>query len=116
MTSEKPASKIYINRIYLLSLSQLLMLSSRNGGFSEASCLISSVVKRPRMAGPREKLYLPSKYLYQVLIAAESFILFPARGCMLCILAATTLLKFSVLSKDSKKTDNLAASNKWSGQ
>ena len=88
----------------------------KNGGSSASSCARLSVVIKGRMFGPREKLYLSFSLWYHMLIAVKSLMLSPALGWMLCMVAATTVFKFSLVMRDSNNFDNLAASVSVLGQ
>ena len=59
------------------------------------------------MAEPSEKLYLSSSLSYHMLIAVRSLMLFPALGWMLCMVAATTVFKFSLVRRDSNRSQLL---------
>ena len=62
------------------------------------------------MFGPREKLYLSSSLWYHMLIAVKSLMLSPALGWMLCMVAATTVFKVSLVMRESNNFDNFADS------
>ena len=82
------------------------------GGSSAMSLVRLSVVIKGRMFGPRERLNLSSSLWYHILIAVKSLMLSPALGWMLCMVAATTVFKFSLVTRDSNNFDNFAASIK----
>ena len=68
------------------------------------------------MFDPREKLYLSSSFWYHMLIVVKFLMYSPAFVFMLCMVAATTVFKFSLLIRDSKSFGNFAASTNDSGQ
>ena len=92
----------------------LALKSFMKGGSSLTKRVRLSVLSKGRMTGPSEKLFLLSSLSNHMFIAVKSLMLWPARGCILCIVAATTVVSFDwlVLISDSKKTDNLADSAK----
>ena len=63
------------------------------GGIRFSSCVRSSDVIKERMTESREKLYFSSSLWYHMLTAVKSFIVLPALGWMLCIVAATTVVR-----------------------
>ena len=52
-----------------------------------------SLLNIPIIAGPREKLYLLLNRSNYMFIAVKSFMLSPALGCRLCMVAAKTVSK-----------------------
>ena len=79
---------------------------------SISSCFRWSFVIKGRMLDPREKLYLSSSLLYHMFIAARSFMLSPALGWMLCIVAANTVFKL-LIADSINCCDLLVAPPTW---
>ena len=103
-------------RLDMLSFCASLTTVFKKGGVRVSSCFRFSVVSKGRMLDPREKLYLSSSLSYHMLIALKSFMLSPALGWMFCMVAATTVFKFSRDMIGLKNEDNSAASIRWDGQ